>query len=218
MSRRGFARTPHGLGGAIQVFVYYTAQDDPRKNTALKMARKGHVRLVEDVKRIPRNSVLLNPFAKKAISREDLPALRRNGLVALDCSWKQAEEAFQALQGSVRSRALPFLLAANPVNYAKPFTLSTAEAVAAALYIVGEKQQARRVLAPLPFAEPFFELNKNPLEDYAGVETSREVVEKQFLYIDRPEGAPGKLRRRRPDAGEEDAADALGLVADDSEE
>jgi len=176
-----------GLAGAIDVVVYYTAQDDPRKNTALKMQKKGRARLVEDVRRVPRRSVLLNPFAKKALSREDLPAMRRAGLVALDCSWRQAEEAFQALQGEVFSRALPFLVAANPVNYGRPFTLSTVEAVGAALMVVGEHAQARRILSVVPYGEHFLELNKEPLGDYAACATSREVVEAQSRYLDEEE-------------------------------
>lgn len=167
--------------------MYYTAQDDPRKNTALRMQRKGRARLVEDVRHVPRRAVLLNPYAKKAISREDLPAIRRSGLVALDCSWKQAEEAFQELQGEVFSRALPFLVAANPVNYGRPFTLTTAEAVGAALWIVGEQDQAQRVLSVVSFGQHFLELNRQPLQDYAACATSAEVVAAQALYLDEEE-------------------------------
>ncbi|MEA3203589.1 MAG: pre-rRNA-processing protein [Thermoplasmata archaeon] len=172
------------MPGAIDVVVYHTSQDDPRKNTALRLEKTGKARLVDKVDQCPRHSVLLNPFAKKAVSREDLEDMRRHGLLALDCSWKQAEEAFPVLLGQTRSRALPFLVAANPINYGKPFVLSTAEALGAALYIVGEARRARDLLSAVPFGPNFLELNRLPLEDYANCQTSAEVVAAQGNYID----------------------------------
>ena len=172
------------IGATIPVHVYYAAQDDPKKNTALRLQKHGKAQLFDDVRKAPKHAVLLNPFAKKALSREDLEDMRRHGLLALDCSWKQAEEAFPVLLGQTRSRALPFLVAANPINYGKPFVLSTAEALGAALYIVGEARKARDLLSALPFGDNFLALNKLPLEDYAKCETSAEVVAAQALYID----------------------------------
>jgi len=171
------------IGAAIPVHVYYAAQDDPKKNTALRLQKAGKAHLFDDVRKAPKHAVLLNPFAKKALSREDLDDMRRHGLLALDCSWAQAEEAFPVLLGSTRSRALPFLVAANPVNYGKPFVLSTAEAIGAALAIVGEARQARDVLSAVPFGELFLTLNKNPLEDYAKCDTSAQVVQAQMAYL-----------------------------------
>lgn len=211
---RGPPRAPK-IGGTIGVHVYHTAQDDPRKNTALRLQKAGKAHLFDDIRKAPRHSVLLNPFAKKALSREDLDDMRRHGLLALDCSWKQAEEAFPILLGATRSRALPFLVAANPINYGKPFLLSTAEAIGAALAIVGEMRQARDVLSAVPFGDLFLTLNKNPLEDYAKCETSAEVVAAQMLYLDdeteaeaTPKASPPKVfrkdgRRGKPDDSEE---------------
>jgi pre-rRNA-processing protein TSR3 len=178
------------MPGAIDVVVYHTRQDDPRKNTALRLKRFGKARLVDRVDQCPRHAVLLNPFAKKALSREDLEDMQRHGLLALDCSWAQAEEAFPALLGQTRSRALPFLVAANPVNYGKPFVLSTVEALGAALWIVGEARKARDLLSAVPFGPRFLELNRLPLEDYAACATSAEVVAAQALYIDLEDGRP----------------------------
>lgn len=174
------------MAGAADVAIFYTAQDDPRKNTALRLQKHGKARLVDDPKKLPKGAVLLNPFAKKAISREDLPQIRKAGLAALDCSWRLAEETFPQMRGEYRSRALPWLVAANPAKWGKPTELSTAEALAAALYIVGEKRQARSLLSALPFHDQFWVLNQEPLDEYAACETSAEVVEKQFLFIDDP--------------------------------
>ena len=172
------------MKGRVPITIYYTAQDDPRKNTALRMKKAGHARVVDDLKKVPLGGVLLNPFAKKALSREDLPDMQKRGLIGLDCSWRQADEAFPLLQGQVKSRALPFLVAGNPAKYGTPFELSTVEAVAAALWIVGEPRLARRVLSCVPWADTFWAVNENPLADYALCETSKEIVEAQLAYLD----------------------------------
>ena len=84
---------------------------------------------------------------------------------------------------------LPLLLAANPVNWGKPGKLSTAEALATVLYLIGRAKQARQVLGAFRWGERFFELNKEPLEAYAAASSSSELVELQFEFfdIDRPE-------------------------------
>lgn len=81
------------------------------------------------------------------------------------------------------SRALPFLLAANPVNYGKPYQLSTLEAFAAALYILGEVGQAQKIVGIYTWGHRFLELNKEPLEDYRLATTSAEVVLRMKEYI-----------------------------------
>ena len=80
-------------------------------------------------------------------------------------------------------RALPFLVAANPINFGRPFRLTTVEAMAATLYILGEKEQARVILAPFRWGLRFLEVNAEPLEDYAQAKDSSEVVAIQALYM-----------------------------------
>jgi pre-rRNA-processing protein TSR3 len=84
----------------------------------------------------------------------------------------------------LKHRALPFLLAANPVNFGKPFKLSTVEAFAAALFILGEKEQAALILNKFKWGRTFLELNQEPLERYSKAANSTEVVKIQGEYLD----------------------------------
>ena len=167
----------------IRLTVYDANEDDPKKCTAKKLHRFGQVSLEKNIRRLPYHAVLLNPFAEKSLSREDYLMAMNHGLVALDCSWKTAEQSFEFLKIKTTSRALPFLLAANPVNYGKPFQLSTLEAFAAALYILGEVEHAKEIVGIYTWGPRFLELNREPLEDYRQARDSAEVVRLMKQYI-----------------------------------
>lgn len=127
---------------------------------------------------IPRGSVVLNPVSKVAFSTADKEAVLKSGLVALDCSWKQAERIFTASKAGAQ-RSLPYLLAANPINTYKPVKLSTAEALAAALYILGLQEKANDVMSVFKWGHSFITLNREWLDAYAECKTSGEVVQIQ---------------------------------------
>ena len=167
----------------IPLVVFHANEDDPKKCSARKLHRFGYASLVKTMRRLPRHAVLLDPFAEKCVSREDSESACAHGIVALDCSWKTAEKTFQHAESTMNPRALPFLLAANPVNYGKPFQLSTVEAFAAALYILGEVSQAKKIVGIYTWGHHFLELNREPLEDYRQARTSIEVVHLMNKYI-----------------------------------
>ena len=50
---------------------------------------------------------------------------------------------------------LPLLLAANPVNWGKPSKMTTAEALAASLFLIGREEQARKLLSAFRWGEQF---------------------------------------------------------------
>ncbi len=167
----------------IKLFVYHTDEDDPKKCSAKKLNKFGFVKLEKNIRRIPKNTVLLNPFTEKSLSKEDLELASKNGIVAVDCSWKNAEKSFDYLNQINVSRALPFLIASNPVNFGKPFKLTTLEAFAAALYILDEIEHAQDILNIYKWAPHFLELNRQPLEDYRMAKDSKEIIQIMSKYI-----------------------------------
>ncbi len=74
---------------------------------------------------------------------------------------------------------MPILIAGNPVNYGKPTKLSTVEALAAALYIAGFKDNAAELLSIFKWGHTFLEMNHERLEAYATAKNSTEIVELQ---------------------------------------
>lgn len=167
----------------IQLIVYHANEDDPKKCSAKKLHKFGFVKLEKNIRKVPKHAILLNPFAKKSLSKEDLKIAKKNGILAIDCSWKNAENSFEYLDQENISRALPFLVAANPVNYGKPFKLTTLEAFASALYILGEKEHAKDILNIYKWSPHFLELNKQPLEEYVKAKNSKEVIKIMKRYI-----------------------------------
>ena len=163
----------------MQLHVRYEGDDDPEKCTARQLASFDLVSLHHSTPATP-SGVVLNPHAEQALSPADRG--ESNRLVALDCSWRTAER--EAFDISGPHRALPFLVAANPVNFGNPFELTTVEAFAGALVILGERDQAERVLSKVRWGgETFLELNAEPLRRYADCEDSADVVAVQDEYL-----------------------------------
>jgi pre-rRNA-processing protein TSR3 len=162
----------------IPVFAYRDNSCDPRKCTVKKLEKAGLLKIFNTISRIPRNTLILDPTAEKAVSPEDNCM---KSITVLDCSWKVLDT------GQVRSfrirRALPFLMAANPVNFGKPCLLSSVEALAATLYILGEKDHASELLSKVNWGIRFLEVNREPLDLYAGARDSTEVIKIQKDYL-----------------------------------
>jgi pre-rRNA-processing protein TSR3 len=166
----------------VKIVVYHARQCDPKKCTALKLKRHGLIRLVHQMKFLPKRAIVLNPFSQIAFSPADRQRIESFGLAALDCSWEHAEKVLiKHARGT--SRCLPFLIAGNPVNFGKPTKLTTVEALVAALYIAGFKEEALQLLSIFKWGHTFLELNKERLESYTSAKDSKAVVELQKNFI-----------------------------------
>ncbi len=162
----------------LKLTIYHANQCDPKRCTGLRLKRRGFTRLVTKARFLPRRAVVLNPFSEIAFSPADRKRVEDFGLSALDCSWEHAEKVLlKQVRGT--SRCLPILIAGNPVNFGKATKLTTAEALAGALYIAGFKQEAVDILSIFTWGHTFLELNQALLENYASVQNSAEIIEIQ---------------------------------------
>lgn len=162
----------------IPLYAYRDNSCDPRKCTVKKLERAGFLKIFQKIAQIPRNTLILDPTAEQALSPADRFV---KSLTVLDCSWVVLDTG--AISSWRIRRALPFLMAANPVNFGKPCKLSSIEAVAAALYIMGEQERAAEVLSKVNWGIRFLEVNREPLELYASAKDSTEVIRFQALFI-----------------------------------
>lgn len=165
----------------IPVLVYDKDQCDPKKCTAKRMIKFNLAKDVRHLSSIPKGSIVLSPFAEKALSPDDLK-YAKHGLVVMDLTWTNIDEFPRPR--NTNDRALPYLLASNPINWGRPMELNSAEAVMASLVILGEKEQAETFLGRFNWAPEFMRLNGELLEEYSKARDSTDVVRIQNEYID----------------------------------
>ncbi len=141
----------------IRLAMWDFEQCDAKRCTGKKLER---MHLLKSLPlSAPFRGVVMSPNGKKTVSAEDKEIIQKNGLGVVDCSWKCVDTIpFQKMKMGPE-RLLPFLIAANPVNYGRPLKLSCVEALSAALYIVGFKQEAKDLLAKFKWGHSFVELN-----------------------------------------------------------
>ncbi len=161
--------------------MYELRQDDPKKCTSAKLRRFNLAHKLPNIRSIPKSSIVLNPASHITLSHDDRHNIELYGLAGLDCSWNLSGELFShRIPGE--NRKLPILLAGNPTNYATPEKLSTAEALAAALYITGFYPEAKQILSLFKWGNTFLSLNQEPLDAYAKSPADK-LEEKQRDYF-----------------------------------
>lgn len=168
-------RTPDENRGMIRIYALTLFEDDPDKNTALKMIKFGlatPVRSRRDVRGYP---LVLNPFSNAYLGPWFRNHAVRYGIVVVDASWRKLhEDYFKGIRGV--HLKLPPLLPGNPVNYGKPCVLSSIEAVAASAYILGFKDQYLKFLGLFKWMTTFHTLNEELLEAYSNANNADEMA------------------------------------------
>ncbi|XP_045464174.1 18S rRNA aminocarboxypropyltransferase [Harmonia axyridis] len=157
-------------------------QCDPKKCSGRKLER---MKLIKSLKIKQKfHGVVLTPLGSKCVSPADKEIVSNKGVCVVDCSWAKIDETPIASLKTTCGRLLPFLIAANPINYGKPCQLSCVEALAATMYIVGFKSNARFYLNKFSWGHSFLELNEELLDKYSECANSEEVIAAQNQYLE----------------------------------
>ncbi|MEM0021582.1 MAG: DUF367 family protein [Fervidicoccaceae archaeon] len=150
----------------IELFVLRFSEDSPSASTGVKLYRLGLARRIGLERASKIRGIFLDPFSSIPISREDLSYAR--SIIVVDRSWNvlERERRMPLRTGKGTRRRLPFLIASNPINYAKAYKLSSVEALAAALFILGCEERAKELMSKFKWGQNFFSLNGRLLERY----------------------------------------------------
>lgn len=143
-------------------------------------------------------------------------------ILGINCSWNRLSEIpFEALGRDRNQRILPYLLAANSINYGRPYKLNTAEAMAAALYIMGFKDDAFHLMSPFNYGREFFRINEHELEMYSACTTAAQVeLANRQVISDLEKKKTDRERRKeeeRAGCGISTSYSGMPDVADDDE-
>ncbi|KAK3346685.1 hypothetical protein B0T25DRAFT_284005 [Lasiosphaeria hispida] len=156
---------------------------DPKRCSGKKLMRLGLMRELHLGQR--HAGVIITPNGKQTVSPADAALLDQFGAAVVECSWARTKEVQWNKVGGKCERLLPYLVAANSVNYGKPWRLNCVEALAAAFYICGHADWAKDVLAPFSYGQAFLDINSSLLKRYAASEDEAGVKRVEAEWMER---------------------------------
>ena len=180
--REAFTQKHKPLNFPVKLAMWDFEQCDAKRCTGKKLERMALL------KSLPLHAafkgVVLSPNGDRTVSIEDKEIIEKSGVCVIDCSWNEVEGIPFGKMKMGAPRLLPFLIAANPVNYGRPAKLSCVEALSATLYICGFQQYAQDLLSKFKWGQTFIDLNYELLTSYAACKSSNEVIEVQKKYFE----------------------------------
>lgn len=203
-SKQTFAQHTHperadGLGGGKRPAFKAAAWDlnhcDAKRCSGKKLMRLGLMRELHVGQK--HQGVVVSPKAKSIISPADREICETYGASVVEASWNRIDEVPFGKIGGPHQRLLPYLIAANPTNYGKPWRLNCVEALAACFFICGHPEWAEGILAPFSYGSSFLEINDAPLKRYAACKDEDEVKAAEAAWLEKIEAEYNDDRAKR---------------------
>lgn len=166
-------------------------QCDIKKCSGRKLVRMG---LVKDMKKnkFNFNGIILTPSASETLSPVDRDIIfpenstgkKKGGIAVVDCSWACLDHVPFHLLPKFNQRLLPFLVAANSVNYGKPWKLNCAEAIAACLFICNMPDIGHYIMSSFGSRNSFYQINEQRFINYSRCKNSHQILQIQEQELD----------------------------------
>lgn len=177
------AEEPAHIQIPFRMAMWDVGHCDPKKCTGRKLARLGLIKTLRLGERF--NGIILSPVAKQCLSPDDKQLIESHGLAVVDCSWARIEETpFHKMKGK-NIRLLPFCIAANPINYGRPWKLSCVEALSAALSICSLDQFSNYLMSKFTWGKGFMSLNGEYFTQYQTCLNSTQMIHVQEKFMSR---------------------------------
>ncbi|KAI5953971.1 TSR3 [Candida margitis] len=158
---------------------------DPKRCSGKKLERLGLIKNLRVGQKF--QGVVVSPNGKSTVCPNDVEIVEENGAAVVECSWARLDEVPFGKIGGKHERLLPYLVAANPVNYGRPWKLNCVEALAACFAIVGHLDWAELLLENFSWGLTFLKINEELLQVYQQCTDSESVLKAQDEWLDKIE-------------------------------
>ncbi|KAI7111971.1 RLI and DUF367 domain protein, partial [Hortaea werneckii] len=154
---------------------------DAKRCSGKRLMRLGLMRELHVGQKHP--GIIVSPKAKVLLNPSDREILEQYGAAVVEASWKRIDEVPFNRIGGPNPRLLPYLIAANPTNYGRPWRLNCVEALAACFFICGHRDWAEEVLSTFSYGKSFLEINSTVLKKYAACKDEEEVKKAEEAWL-----------------------------------
>lgn len=172
---------------------------DPKRCSGKKLERLGLIRSLRVGQKF--QGIVVSPNGSGVVCPDDRSIVEEHGASVVECSWARLDEVPFNRIGGKHERLLPYLVAANQVNYGRPWKLNCVEALAACFAIVGRTDLASDLLSNFSWGPAFLELNREVLEMYQQCSDSASVKEAESAWLEK---IRKEVEERKSQAKDED--------------
>lgn len=172
---------------------------DPKRCSGKKLARLGLIRSLRVGQKF--GGVVVSPNGKEPVCPNDAEIVESHGAAVVECSWARIDEIPFNKIGGKHERLLPYLVAANPVNYGRPWRLNCVEALAACFAITGHYDWAEEILERFSWGPVFLEMNEELLDLYSQCSDGESVTKAQEAWLSRLQDEQDAKEQEKQETG-----------------